>query len=94
MGRLNVQEKLILKCKGKSSNILVCIEMAFREEKELTDIVEEFKDLQAAAPGMGQGSLSMLEKMMLRIEEYLQERILGGEPSFDTEPPNLQASSQ
>ena len=91
MGRLNVQEKLILKCKGKSLNIL--IEMAFREEKELTDIVEEFKDLQAAAPGMGQGSLSMLEKMMLRIEEYLQVRILGGEPSFDTDPPNLQASS-
>ena len=87
MGRLNVQEKLILKCKGKSLDIV--IEMAFREEKELTDIVEEFKDLQAAAPGMGQGSLSMLEKMMLRIEEYLHERIMGGEPSFDTEPPNL-----
>lgn len=68
--------------------------MAFREEKELIDIVEEFKDLQAATPGMGQGSLSMLENMMLRIEEYLHERILGGEPSFDTDPPNLQASSQ
>ena len=86
MGRITIQEKLILK--RKKSIFHLYLEMVFREEKELIDIIAEFKDQESG----GDPNLTTLENLMHKIEEYLHERILGGEPSFDTEPPNAAAS--
>ena len=86
MGRITVQEKLILKRKRAICNAR--LEMVLREEKELIDIISEFIDQESG----GDPNLTTLENLMLRIEEYLHERILGGEPSFDTEPPNAATS--
>lgn len=71
-------------------NKINCVEMVFREEKELIDIIAEFKDLEAPTPS--EANYANLEIVMLRIEEYLHDRIIGGEPSFDTEPPNASVS--
>ncbi len=62
--------------------------MVFRDEKELLELLEEFKD-----QGSVEANFAQLEMVIIRIEEYLQEKVLVGEPSFDTEGPQIQQAN-
>ena len=69
--RITIEEKLILK------------QMVFRDEKELLQILEDVE------VGQRNGAISPeshILTLMGRVEEYLHERLLGGEASYDSEP--------
>jgi len=59
--------------------------MVFRDEKELLDICEEFKD-----QGTAQANIAYLGQVMQMIEDFLNEKLLAADPSFDHESPHSQ----